>query len=160
MPLVASFAKVDGDGVLRGNARRQRAHDFASLQRGGEAARRDPSDAVAGGQRFGERAAVQHPSVAVEGLGGLGTAAEVQLGVHVVLDERGIVFLQQRDQLLLRVFRQERAPGILEVRHQPARAHRILLKDAGQRCDIRSLPGTIGISIARRRSASIACRHP
>src|SRR6185437_636052 len=103
MPLVPSLAEVDGNRVLRGNARRERAHDFPALQRSGEAPRRYPPDTVAGGQAFGEGAAMQHPAIAVESLRRLGAAAEVQLRIHVILDERGIVFLQQGDQLFLRL---------------------------------------------------------
>src|SRR5215472_2531925 len=104
MTLITAFAQIQCDGVLRRRARRQRAHELAPLQRWGEATGRNPPDPIARRQGLGKGVAVQYQSLAVECLDGFGALpAEKQLSVDIVLDERDVMFVEQRRQLALGV---------------------------------------------------------
>ncbi|MNH24729.1 hypothetical protein D3C79_846780 [compost metagenome] len=70
----------------------------------------------------------------VEGLGGLGRLLRVvQLGVHVVFDQRHLMALQQRHQCLFLRLGHARAHRVLEVGHAPHGFDRVLLQGLGER---------------------------
>ena len=73
----------------------------------------------------------------IERLGRLRSlSAEVQLRVHVVLDEGHVVPLQELDQLLASIVGHQRAQWVLEIGHEPTRAHCVLIQNARQVGDI------------------------
>ncbi|MDT4815467.1 hypothetical protein FQZ97_484960 [compost metagenome] len=117
----AALLEVVGQRQLRGHRGAERGRELLARHRAREAPGRGPADAVAGREAFRERRAVQHQPLRVEGLGRRRAAlAEVELGVHVVLDERQFVAREQFDQrLLLRVGHQA-AQRVLEGGHEPA----------------------------------------
>ncbi len=84
---------------------------------------------------------MQNESAAVEGFRRLRAAAEVELGVHIVFDQRHRMLLEQLHEILLGLFRHQGAERVLEIRHQPAHAHRMSVEDARQRPNIGALSG-------------------
>lgn len=72
---------------------------------------------------------MHHQALGVEGLGRLGRLLRVvQLGVHVVFDQRHLVPRQQFHQRLLLCLRHARAYRVLEVGHAPDGFYRVLFQ--------------------------------
>jgi hypothetical protein len=112
------------------------------LDSGCEASRRHPSDPVSGREGFGKRAAVEDQPFAVECLDRFGAlAAEKQLGIDIILDQRDVVFVQKARDVTFLVLRRERAERILKGCHQPAGPHRMALQRPGENADIDAVPG-------------------
>ncbi|KAG1439087.1 hypothetical protein G6F57_019569 [Rhizopus arrhizus] len=128
MAVVAALLQVFGDGALRRAGGGQGGGQLQPLHALRVAAGGGPADAVAGGQAFRERRAVQHQPLLVVGLGGhRSCGAEIQFAVDVVFDQRDVVARQQFDQLPLLVVGHQAAQRVLELRHQPARFGRMPL---------------------------------
>ena len=83
---------------------------------------------------------MHHQPLAVEALHRLGrVAAEVQLGVHVVFDQRYLVFDQQLIQRLLLLLAHTRAQRVLQAAHEPAGLDRQLLQTLRQGAQVDAL---------------------
>ncbi|MCY1500230.1 hypothetical protein D9M68_342690 [compost metagenome] len=83
---------------------------------------------------------MQHQAVAVEALHRLRRlAAEVQLGVHVVLDQRHLVLLQQFVERALLVLAHARAERVLQVAHAPAGLDRQARQAVGEHLEVHAL---------------------
>ncbi len=77
---------------------------------------------------------MHHQAVAVVALGQRRTLrTEIQLAVHVILDQGHLVCRQQRHQRALFLGRHQAAQRILETRHQPACLGAVPLQHFGQR---------------------------
>src|SRR6202790_3131748 len=89
MLLEAAPFQVANKRLLADVRRRKRTHDFAFPDGARESSGSRPADAVARGQAFGQRTAMQHPSGPIEGLyRSRARRPEIQLGVGGILDHR------------------------------------------------------------------------
>ena len=80
------------------------------------ASRCDPTNAQAGRQSFGERAAQQHTAVFIEGFDGARAWVAVgQLAIHIVFDNRHVKALGQGQQGAFARFRHDVAQGVVAV---------------------------------------------
>ncbi|SOY46732.1 conserved hypothetical protein [Cupriavidus taiwanensis] len=140
--VVAAMLQIFGQRHLRRHAGRQRGHQLEPLDRLAKAARRDPADAEARRQGLGERAAMHHQAMRIEGLGRQRAAvAEIEFAIDVVLDQRHLVARQQGHQRLLLVLRHAGAERILELRHEPARLDRVARKRRVERAQVDAFGG-------------------
>ncbi|EJT85511.1 hypothetical protein PPS11_08230 [Pseudomonas putida S11] len=99
--VVAAVLQVVGDGRLGRHRGAQRGHQLEPLDLLCKAPGCYPADAVARCQALGERAAVHHQPLGVEGLGRFGCLLRVvQFGVHVVFDQWHLMTRQQLHQCL------------------------------------------------------------
>ncbi len=100
-------------------------------------ARRDPADPIARCQALRKRAAVDRVGAAIQRDEGLGTfAAEMDLAVDVVLDQRHAVPCEQGEQRPLVGFGHRRPERIAEARGDHAGGHGLGLEQARESLDV------------------------
>src|ERR1700744_2886087 len=129
MTVVAALSQIRGDGILRGQTRRERSHQLASAHGFGEPPGGHPSDTVSGSKTFCERPTIEHDAFGIEGFRRFGaSAAEVQFSVDIVLDERYLACRKHADQLLASLIRHQRAQRVLKAGHEPTGAHRVAVE--------------------------------
>ena len=134
VPLISALRQVFGQGQLRrrrgGQGGRQLVACDCLLISAGDR----PAYAISGRQALRKGGTMHDQPLGVECLGrNRPLAAEIQLAVHVVLDQRHIVPRQQLHQVALVLVRHQAAQRILEIRHQPA-CLRLMLDQGRLQC--------------------------
>ena len=91
------------------------------------AAGKNPSNAKSRRQNFRERRTQQHDAFGIESFGGPRSgAAECDVAVHVIFDQRHVVFRKQRYEVLLIRVVENKAKGVVSVRDTDASPYTVL----------------------------------
>ena len=138
--VVAAVLQVIGNRRLGGHRRAQRGHQFQPLYLLRKTPGSHPANPITRRQAFRERTAMHHQPFGIKGFGRFRRVlAEVQLGVHIVFNQRHLMLAQQLDQRLLFGFGHGRANRVLKTGHAPHGLDGVPFKGMGECVEVHAV---------------------